>query len=184
MRTFYEEWSFLEENFEIADTVEKKEIVKLESAGSKTETAIWNPLVPKQTDFPFKAFFSIGFSHHRTILAKVKDVKERIFYVIRCSEEKYSREELTRSIERDDYHHLGHHIELYSHIQSLSGTTTIKACDNFIKQQAQYDASIHRKPYTFGNVTYETLPTYIRNCIDHPGTGYSYSDEELKNQSS
>ena len=107
MRTFYEEWSFLEENFEIADTVEKKEIVKLESAGSKTETAIWNPLVPKQTDFPFKAFFSIGFSHHRTILAKVKDVKERIFYVIRCSEEKYSREELTRSIERDDYHHLG-----------------------------------------------------------------------------
>ena len=45
MRTFYEEWSFLEENFEIADTVEKKEIVKLESAGSKTETAIWNPLV-------------------------------------------------------------------------------------------------------------------------------------------
>ena len=70
-------------------------------------TAIWNPLVPKQTNFPFKAFFSIGFSHHRTILAKVKDVKERIFYVIRCSEEKYSREELTRSIERDDYHHLG-----------------------------------------------------------------------------
>ena len=57
MRTFYEEWSFLEENFEIADTVEKKKIVKLESAGSKTETAIWNPLVPKQTDFPFKAFF-------------------------------------------------------------------------------------------------------------------------------
>ena len=53
MRTFYEEWSFLEENFEIADTVEKKEIVKLESAGSKTETAIWNPLVPKQTNFPF-----------------------------------------------------------------------------------------------------------------------------------
>ena len=73
-----------------------------------------------------------------------------------------------------------YHIELYSHIQSLSGTTTIKACDNFIKQQTQYDAFIHRKPYTFGNVTYETLPTYIRNCIDHPGTGYSYSDEELK----
>ena len=57
MRTFYEEWSFLEENFEIADTVEKKKIVKLESAGSKTETAIWNPLVPKQTDFLLRPFF-------------------------------------------------------------------------------------------------------------------------------
>ena len=107
MRTFYEEWSFLEENFEIADTVEKKEIVKLESAGSKTETAIWNPLVPKQTDFPFKAFFSIGFSHHRTILSKVKEKEARLLYVCKCAREKMSREELENSIARDDFHHHG-----------------------------------------------------------------------------
>lgn len=72
---------------------EQIRIVKLESAGSKTETAIWNPLVPKQTNFPFKAFFSIGFSHHRTILAKVKDVKERIFY---ASQKIFTRNEIQR----------------------------------------------------------------------------------------
>lgn len=52
-------------------------------------------------------FFAIGFSHHRTILSKVKDTNERIFYIRRCADEKYSREELIASIARDDYHHQG-----------------------------------------------------------------------------
>ena len=54
-----------------------------------------------------KEFFSIGFSHHRTILTKVKNIEERIFYIKRCAEEKYSREALIRSIDSDDYHHQG-----------------------------------------------------------------------------
>ena len=52
-------------------------------------------------------FFAIGFSHHRTILSKVKDTNERIFYIRRCADEKYIREALIASIARDDYHHQG-----------------------------------------------------------------------------
>ncbi len=36
------------------------------------------------------------------------------------------------------------------------------------------------KPYTFNNHKYETLSTYIRNCIDHPKPQYSYSEDELR----
>ena len=32
-----------------------------------------------------KEFFSICFSHHRTILTKVKNIEERIFYIKRCA---------------------------------------------------------------------------------------------------
>lgn len=102
MRTFYEEWAYLE-----SDTIEPKNIdgTNLEPAGAKTEVIIWNPLMPKQGDFPFEAFFSIGFSHHRTILTKVKERDARLFYIKRCALERYSRETLEASIKADDYHH-------------------------------------------------------------------------------
>jgi len=100
MRSFYEEWSELDNN-----------ILNLEPAGSKLleneRTIIRNPLVPKDKMFPTEAFFSIGFSHHRTILWKVKSREERLFYIQRCAEEKLSRSELVRCIETDTYHHQG-----------------------------------------------------------------------------
>lgn len=40
-------------------------------------------------------------------MAKVKDQDARVFYINRCAAEKYSREELSASIARDDYHHQG-----------------------------------------------------------------------------
>ena len=102
MRTFYEEWSYLE-----GDATEANDGGRdnLEPAGAKIQTGIWNPWVPKYDGFPFDEFFSIGFSHHRTILTKVKDRDERIFYIKRCALEHYSREALTASINADDYHH-------------------------------------------------------------------------------
>ena len=57
MRTFYEEWSFLEENFEIADTVEKKEIVKLESAGSKLKRQFGTRWCQNRQTFLLRPFF-------------------------------------------------------------------------------------------------------------------------------
>ena len=104
MRTFYEEWSYIE-NAGLPTVDSEKNV--LEPAGAKLEIEKWNLPVPDQSDFPFESFFSIGFSHHRTILSKVKDRTERLFYIRRCAEEKYSREALMESIARDDYHHQG-----------------------------------------------------------------------------
>lgn len=104
MRTFYEEWSFLEGT---PAALEDSGNSNLAPAGAKTEITFWHPLVPKQESFPLEAFFSIGFSHHRTILTKVKDINARIFYIKKCASEKYSREALEASIKRDDFHHQG-----------------------------------------------------------------------------
>ena len=104
MRTFYEEWSYLDKSEPaLLDTDDGD----LAPAGAKLEISNWNQLVPKQIEFPDSSFFAIGFSHHRTILSKVKDTNERIFYIRRCATEKYSREELMVSIASDDYHHQG-----------------------------------------------------------------------------
>lgn len=103
MRTFYEEWEFAEANDE-----GHAEADVLAPAGAKTVVAKWHQLVPlKKEEIPLAEFFSIGFSHHRTILTKVKDVDERLFYIRKCSDEKYSRAQLEASIDRDDYHHQG-----------------------------------------------------------------------------
>ncbi|MBQ6925053.1 MAG: DUF1016 family protein [Kiritimatiellae bacterium] len=86
------------------------ETANLELASSKfTEIslAIWNLQVPNSTDFPLEAFLHIGFTHHRIILRKVKSIRERLFYIRRCAEQKFSVEDLEASIARDDYGHQG-----------------------------------------------------------------------------
>ncbi len=109
MRTFYEEWSYLDIS-----------ALNLEPVGSKLlksdGTLIWNPLVPKDEEFPVEAFFSIGFSHHRMILWKVKSREERLFYIQKCAEERLSRSELEKCIEADTYHHQG---SITSNFQSV-----------------------------------------------------------------
>lgn len=54
-------------------------------------------------------FWSISFSSHLLIISKIKGYDERIFYVKRCASEKYSLEQLKRSIIANDYLHQGNH---------------------------------------------------------------------------
>ena len=104
MRSFYEEWSCLDKTGLASFDVNES---NLAPAGAKSEILIWNQRVPKQIEFPDASFFAIGFSHHRTIISKVKDTDERIFYIRKCATERYSRKALMASIARDDYHHQG-----------------------------------------------------------------------------
>lgn len=84
---------------------------------------------------------------------------------------------LAFGIETNDYH-----IELYGYYQQKKSLTSIKDTDNMIKTETNYDVVKHRKTYNHpnGRTTYETLPTYIRNVIDHPDAIHSYSEEELR----
>ena len=107
MRTFFEEWSYLDETPKVFEIADNKGIPNLAPANAKLGISIWHPLVPNSDEFPMEEFLSIGFSHHRTILTKVKDLNERLFYIKKCAQERYSREALIRSIDRDDYHHQG-----------------------------------------------------------------------------
>lgn len=79
-----------------------------------------------------------------------------------------------------------YHIELYGWLQQSRNLPSVKNCDNYTKaQHGKYDSSKHEKKYTFTNpqgnvVTYDTIPTYIRNCIDHPDSAHSFTEAELR----
>lgn len=105
MRIFYEEWSMLD-NSDLAIGIAKLHgHDNLAPAGAESEIEKWHPSVPKSINISDNSFFAIGFTLHRTVLTKVKNIDARIFYIKRCVAEKYSREDLEASIARDDYHH-------------------------------------------------------------------------------
>lgn len=110
MRTFYEEWEVLDPDGRIFST-SGSESSNLELASSKIDeneiVPIWNSRVPNLSDFPMDDFLHIGFTHHRTILGKVKELDKRIFYIKRCASEHYTVEDLKRSIDIDDFQHQG-----------------------------------------------------------------------------
>ncbi len=74
-----------------------------------------------------------------------------------------------------------YHIELYGYLQVKVNKHTIKECDNYIASSHLYNPTIHEKIDSYNNSTYRTLPTYIRNAIDHPDSGRTYTEEEFKN---
>ena len=85
-----------------------------------------------------------------------------------------------------------YHIELYGYLQNKVSSLlyngdacTVKQCDTYISQQNEYDLSKHNKPSSYTNkdgkvISYNTLPTYIRNAIDHPSTTGTFTPEELQ----
>lgn len=65
---------------------------------------------------------------------------------------------------------IDYHIQLYAKLQEKYSTqSSISDTDVRITQEPTYDPSKHSKQYAFNSKTYSTLPTFIRNCIDHPG---------------
>lgn len=83
-----------------------------------------------------------------------------------------------------------YHIQLYGKIQIDNSITAIKATDDFILHHPKYDSTKYERIDNFTppprpgstphTTTYNTLPTYIRNRIDHPRSSDTYTDEELK----
>lgn len=104
------------------------------------------------------------------IIANKIDVPQ-ILPIITAAETNY----IAFKIASSDYH-----ILLYGYLQEKTGcTSSIKNCDNYIIRQPEYDPNKHKKTYIYKNTTYESLPTYIRNAIDHPDNQHNFSENEL-----
>ena len=79
-----------------------------------------------------------------------------------------------------------YHIELYGYLQNKTGSFTVKSCDDYIIAQTSFfNSALHAKTSSFTNqrgqtTNYQTLPTYVRNLIDHPDPTRNYTQEELK----
>ena len=97
MRSFYEEWSFLE-NYSLSCSSK-------EEARTTGQDLIRKSRFPKYNDFSFSNFLSIGFRHHLSMMTKVKDINERIFYINKCALEHLTYRELESKINQDVYHH-------------------------------------------------------------------------------
>ena len=110
MRTFYEEWEILDFVGQPQNSLEN-ESGNLELTNSKLENAvivpIWNLQIPNYQNFPMDAFLRIGFTHHRVILGKAKNIEERLYYIRRCANEHLTVEALKSSLTADDYRHQG-----------------------------------------------------------------------------
>ena len=72
------------------------------------------------------------------------------------------------------------HIQLYSYLQNtFTKGRAVRTIDDFL---ASHKAPRKKSLYTSHGtlLIYHTLPTFIRNAIDHPEIGLSYTEEELK----
>lgn len=99
MRIFYEEWKGLEANSSVATD----ELQLIDNKGDE----IHQLQLTNYGDFPIAAFMSISFTHHSTILAKVKTIEERKFYIQLCNNQKLSVSGLQKRIAEDAFHNLG-----------------------------------------------------------------------------
>ena len=75
---------------------------------------------------------------------------------------------------------IDYHIELYGYLQSKYNKNYIIECDDFIFNHRLFDSNKHYKIRQYNNTIYKTLPTFIRNAIDHPNSGCVYTEEELR----
>lgn len=73
-----------------------------------------------------------------------------------------------------------YHNQLYAYLQKLKNVTSVKKTDDVILQSDFYNNEIHSKDSSYRNIHYKTLPTYIRNAIDHPDNGNDFTDDELE----
>ena len=93
MRYFYEEWSILDGSSPIfEDTNNYNLAVASAKIEDKEVSGInWQLQLPKDADFPLEKFLSIGFTNHITVLSKVKNYDERIFYIRMLCRKRYCK---------------------------------------------------------------------------------------------
>lgn len=76
-----------------------------------------------------------------------------------------------------------YHIALYGAIQAKYNKQRIVDCDSFIESCVPYyDSTRHERITTNPNNgrLYKTLPTKVRNCIDHPSTAAAFTQAEME----
>jgi len=103
MRTFYEEWRLLSDD----SFVETNKLPNDDNNSFVETNKLPSVQFTMASDFPIVAFMNIGFSHHYTILSKVKDVEQRKFYIQFAADTKVKVEDLEKLIEDDLYSHQG-----------------------------------------------------------------------------
>ncbi|MBR4838658.1 MAG: DUF1016 family protein [Bacteroidales bacterium] len=91
MRLFYEAWCRLFENRPLIADDLSGDIIPL---GENSQIIIRPLLADELPANLLDAFLAVGFSHHSEIIAKVKDIDQRLFYIEQCAIGFWSKEKL------------------------------------------------------------------------------------------
>ncbi len=124
MRLFYEAWQILDSNssamVDELQTFENKAAINSSAMADElpdnSTTAIVEShnykidiyqaiRIPETRDFPIEDFFTVPFTHHCIIRAKVKKLDERYYYIHRTAEENLQKRTLEKLIKEDAYGH-------------------------------------------------------------------------------
>jgi len=108
MRTFYEEWSALNDP-ESKSSVVTDDLTDGDTGNAVKETSLQiRPLrLTILEGFSAEEFLAVPFTHHYTILSKVKEPQKRAYYIRLCAHEHLSVEGLKKAITNDEYAHKG-----------------------------------------------------------------------------
>lgn len=107
---------------------------------------------------------------------KTNSIQEALLGAHSCAEINY----LVFGVEKIDYHIqlFGALHKLLQGIQESGVNDKISSIDKYIKNHRLYEPSKHEREDT-SHGHYYTLPTYIRNAIDHPENNRTFSDNDL-----
>lgn len=109
MRQFFEEWIMLDAKSPIAigEIENNKSLVATDDLQTiDNEIDIHHSLcIPDAVSFPIDEFFKVPFTHHSRILAKVKTLDARYYYICRTAEEHLSVDALQSLINVKAYEH-------------------------------------------------------------------------------
>lgn len=103
MRTFFEEWHILSDN----SFVETNTLANNEHNSFVRTNELPRMQFKIDANFPIAAFMNIGFTHHYTIISKVKEIEKRKFYIQFTADTKAKVEDLEKMINNDLYSHQG-----------------------------------------------------------------------------
>lgn len=115
MRVFFEAWepfmsirSLPTNELELMPIRDLTSAEKCPTALGETGMDVIRPTVLGELgEETFRLFLSLGFSFHSTILEKVQNKDERLYYVMRAAKEVWSHSDLLFHLRADDFHHIG-----------------------------------------------------------------------------
>lgn len=114
MRIFYEEWqnTLFCKSTDYNSSLVSDELANINTSININEldillSSIRYSQVPNYKEWFVEAFLNLSFTHHKYLLAMVKEPDERIFYVELAIKEKLSVRALQKAIKSDEFHHRG-----------------------------------------------------------------------------
>ena len=185
MRTFYEEWMSLDDKSSVAtdDLGANSSNALDELQGVDTQGVTIRPSqLTNLMDIPIAAFVNISFSHHYTILSRVKLREERLFYIKLCADSHLSHRELQHKIAEDTFHNRGKMSNNFSvtipeHKQAFKAIQMFK--DEYLLDFINVEQLGEREEEIDERVIENEIVHNIRNFIMTFGRGFSFIGNQV-----